>query len=107
MAAFINNKERELLERKTERKKTFKELTGHYLKSFVLGVKIAGITMAVVILIYLLLKFLGDWDLFYETDVDYLSLFFAMGIFFGGIVIICLLVAFWLFNNKHKRNTKY
>ena len=84
---------------KSIRKKEIKDASikfkGYYLSSLFLGLKVGVLSLAAVIILYLVAKWVFRWDLFYETDLEYSSIF------------LCIVVAIILFNTKHKRNTKY
>ena len=75
--------------------------------SFLLGIKAGGILIGVLIILYLAAKFIFRWDLFYETDLNYAVIFLVLTIVFAVLVLICILIAVILYNNKHKRSTKY
>lgn len=107
MPILTSEEEKQLLDKKNERKKTIGKFKDDYLLSFMIGIRIGGITLGAAIVIYLTAKWLFKWDLFYETDLKYSSIFLAITIIFMVLVVICWFVAFILYNTKHKRNTKY
>lgn len=94
-------------ELKRERRQTLMKFAQDLKVSFKIWIKGGGILTAAIILAYLFARFVLDWDLFYETDLRYSSIFFAVFVFFVISVAICWLVAFILFNTKHRRNTRY
>ncbi|MBD5111499.1 MAG: hypothetical protein HDT42_03055 [Ruminococcaceae bacterium] len=107
MSIISSAEERKLRELKAERKQIFIKFAQDLKSSFIIWIKLGGIISGVLILAYLFAKFVMKWDLFYETDLKYSKIFFAVFIFFLLSVIVCWLVAFLLYNTKHKRNTRY
>lgn len=94
-------------EQKEERKQTsrifFNDFKTSTWKWFKYGIAMA----AVLVLFYLLLRFTVKWDLFYETDWDYLGIFFAGAMFFLIMFLFSVIMTFRLYNAKHRRKTKY
>ena len=96
---------------KSIRKKEIKDASikfkGYYLSSLFLGLKVGVLSLAAVIILYLVAKWVFRWDLFYETDLEYSSIFLFITFVFMFVVFLCIVVAIILFNTKHKRKTKY
>jgi len=88
-------------ELKRERRQTLMKFAQDLKVSFKIWIKGGGILTAAIILAYLFARFV------LETDLRYSSIFFAVFVFFVLSVAICWLVAFILFNTKHRRNTRY
>ena len=107
MAIRTDEEEKRLSEKRSDRKKAFVKFRDDFMASFLLGIKAGGIITAAVIVIYLAAKFIFRWDLFYETDLNYPAIMLIMAILFAVLIIICVIIAVILYNNKHKRNTKY
>lgn len=107
MSVRTSEEEKNLSEKKNERKKAFQKFKVDFISSFLIGIKIGGIILGIAILIYLGAKWLLKWDLFYETDLKYSSILLIITIIFSIIVFLCCFVAWILYNTKHRRNTKY
>ncbi len=104
MTSSDEKKQREIRE---ERKQTFIKFLQDLSASFKIWMKIGGVVSAFLIIAYLFARLILNWNLFYETDLDYSKMFFMIFIFFAFCVLACWLVAFFLYNTKHRRNTKY
>ena len=107
MPIMNSAEERRQNELKEERKQTLAKFFDDFKASFIIWIRIGGITVGVMILIYLFAKIAYSWDLFYESDLEFQSIFFAVFIFFTVAIAACWFIAFFLYNTKHKRNTKY
>jgi len=107
MPIMTSADERKMRELKEERKQTIIKFAQDIKASFKIWVKVGGIATGMLILAYLFARFVIEWDLFYETDLKYSTIFFLVFLFFVFSVIACWLVAFFLYNTKHRRNTKY
>lgn len=107
MSIISSAEESKLRELKARRKQIFIKFAQDLKASFVIWIKLGGIISCGLILAYIFAKFVLKWDLFYEIDLKYSTIFFAVFIFFLLSVVVCWLVAFLLYNTKHKRNTKY
>ena len=107
MPILTSEEEKIKLTRKKEFKDAAVKFKGVYLSSLILGLKVGGISLAGVILLYLIAKWIFRWDLFYETDLEYASMFRFITFVFLFVVFLCIVVAIILFRTKHKRNTKY
>jgi sterol desaturase/sphingolipid hydroxylase (fatty acid hydroxylase superfamily) len=88
-------------------KKTLLKFFTDFKVTFLIWIKIAGILSGIVILLYLVAKFILNWDVLYETNVNFTAVFLGVAIGFILAMIACWLVAFFLYNTKHRRNTKY
>jgi len=95
------------MKRKQEIMGAITQFRKQYISSMLWGLKIGGISLGTVIVLYFLAKLIVRWDLFYETDLDYDLVFLTFAGICLFIVIICIVVAVILFNTKHKRKTKY
>ena len=107
MPIMNSAEERRQNELKEERKQTLAKFFDDFKTSFIIWIRIGGITVGVMILIYLFAKIAYSWDLFYESDLEFQSIFFAVFIFFTVAIAACWFIAFFLYNTKHKRKTKY
>lgn len=107
MPVISSAEERKQRELKAERMQTFIKFAQDLKASFMIWIKVGGVISGSLILVYLFAKFVISWDLFYETDLKYSTIFFVIFIFFLLSVVACWLIAFLLYNTKHKRNTKY
>lgn len=107
MSLRTSEEEKLLSERKDERKKVFQKFKSDFLYSFLIGIRMGAIILVAVIIIYLIAKYLLNWDLFYETDLDYDSIVFVFTIMLFALTALFCSIAFILYNTKHKRNTKY
>lgn len=107
MPVMTSLEERQQKELQEERKQTLVKFFEDLKTSFLIWIKIGAAITGAFILLYLIATFLFKWDLFYETDLDFKTIFFAVFIFFIIAVVACWLVAFFLYNTKHRRNTKY
>ncbi|MBK6088551.1 hypothetical protein [Ruminococcus difficilis] len=107
MAIRTEEEEKRLSEKRSNRKKAFAKFREDFMASFLLGIKAGGILTGALIVLYLAAKFIFRWDLFYETDLNYAAIFLVLTIVFAFLVLICIMIAVILYNNKHKRNTKY
>lgn len=107
MAIRTSEEEKLLSEKRNERKQAIKKYGSDFLSSFLIGIKAGGIGLAIVIVAYLVAKFLFNWDLFYETDLEYTAIIFVVTIIFFVLVLLCCFIAFILYNTKHTRGTKY
>lgn len=107
MPVLTSVEERKLQEQKEERKQTLIKFTYDFKTSFLIWIKISGIVALAAVLVYLISKFIFRWDILYETDLPVSSIFLAAFFMFVFSVIACWLVAFFLYNTKHRRNTKY
>lgn len=107
MPILTSEEEKQKSNRKQELKSVILKFRDDYLSSFLIGIKVGGLFLASAIIIYLVAKLGFKWDLFYETDLKYSSIFLFITAMFFIIVILCIIVAVILFNTKHKRNTKY
>ncbi len=107
MPILTSEEEKIKLTRKKEFKDAAMKFKGVYLSSLALGLKVGGLSLAGVILLYLIAKWIFRWDLFYETDLEYALIFSVVAFIFLFVVFLCIVVAIILFNTKHKRNTKY
>ena len=90
-----------------ERKETLIKFFSDFKVSFLIWIKIGGIVVGGIIILYLLARFVLKWDILYETNVKYSTVFFFVAIGFIISIIACWLVAFFLYNTKHPRGTKY
>ncbi len=86
---------------------TFNKFFSDFKVSFLIWVKIGGILSGSIILIYLIARFVVSWDILYETNVDFAAIFLGLTIGFTLAILACWFVAFFLYNTKHRRNTKY
>ena len=107
MPLMSGAEERQKLYLKEERKQTLLKFWQDLKASYLIWIKIGGIITGVLILVYLFTRFVIKWDLFYETDLKYMTIFFIIFILFLVSVGLCWLGAYFLYNTKHKRNTKY
>lgn len=107
MSVLTSVEEQKLQEQKEEHKQTLIKFTYDFKTSFLIWIKISGIVALVAVLVYLISKFIFRWDILYETDLPISSIFLAAFFMFVFSVIACWLVAFFLYNTKHRRNTKY
>ncbi len=107
MSIRTSEEEKLLLEKRNERKQAIKKYGSDFLSSFLIGIKAGGIGLALLVVAYLVAKLLFKWDLFYETDLEYTAIVFAVTIIFFAMVVLCCVIAFILYNTKHTRNTKY
>lgn len=107
MPILTSLEEKRKKELQEERKQTLVKFFEYLKASFFIWIKIGAVITCAFILLYLIATFLFKWDLFYETGLDFKAIFFAVFIFFIMAVVICWLVAFFLYNTKHRRNTKY
>lgn len=107
MSIRTSEEEKNLLERRNERKEAIKKYKNDFMSFFIMGIKSGSVALGAVIIIYLIAKWLFNWDLFYETDLDYTSIVFVVVIIFLVMVVLCCVIAFILYNTKHRRNTKY
>ncbi len=96
-----------LNEQKAERKKTLIKFARDLKISYSIWIKIGGIISGSLILSYLFTRFIIGWDLFYETDLNYTMIFLIITVLFFVFVSLCWFGAFFLYNTKHRRNTKY
>lgn len=101
------SEEKLLLEKRNEQKQAVEKFKSDFISSFVIGFKIGGIGLILLVVVYLVAKILFNWDLFYETDLEYTDIVFALAVVFLFVVGLSCLVAFILYNTKHSRNTKY
>lgn len=107
MPMLTQAEEKQLQQQKEERLQIILKFRDEFLVSFIMGIKICGIAVGAIIVLYLLTKWVFKWDLFYETDLNYSSIFFVITVIFFLLVLLCWIVAFILYNTKHVRNTKY
>ncbi len=107
MPMLTSEEERKKQERSAELRLTFRKFFEDFLTSFKIWIKIAGILDGILIIGYLFARFIVRWDAFYETQLDFTVIFFLIALFFLIILISCWLVAFFLYNTHHRRNTKY
>lgn len=107
MSIRTSEEEKLLLERRNERKQAIKKFKSDFISSFFIGLKIGVIGLGLIVVAYLVAKLLFNWDLFYETDLEYTDIVFAIMVVFFIMVALCCFVAFILYNTKHIRNTKY
>lgn len=107
MSILTSEEERLKNDHRNELKNIISKFKDAFVSSLLIGLKMGGISLAVVIVIYLVAKWIFRWDLFYETDLRYSSIFLFITSLFIIIVFLCIIVAIILFNTKHKRNTKY
>lgn len=107
MSVLTSAEERKLQEQKEERKQTMIKFTYDFKTSFLIWIKISGIVVLATVLLYLISKFVFYWDILYETDLPVSSMFLVAFFMFVFSVIVCWFVAFFLYNTKHRRNTKY
>lgn len=99
------NKNQQVVE--NTRKETLVKFFCDFKESFLIWIKIGGITVAGVILLYLFARFILKWDILYETNVNFSAGFFVVAIGFIISIVVCWFVAFFLYNTKHRRTTKY
>lgn len=92
---------------KNERKETLIKFFSDFRVSFLIWIKIGGIAVGGIIILYLLARFIFKWDILYETNVNYSTVFLVVAIGFIISIIACWFVAFFLYNTKHHRGTKY
>ena len=107
MSIRTAEEEKRILEKQTDRKRAFLKFREDFMTSFLLGIKVGGILTLSIIVLYLIAKWIFKWDLFYETDLNYSTIVFVLAVFFAALILLCVIIAFILYNNKHKRNTKY
>ena len=107
MPILTNEEEKIKQTRKKEMKDVALKFKDDYLSSLILGLKVGGLSLVGVIVLYLIAKWIFRWDLFYETDLKYASIFLFITFVFLFVVFLCIVVAIILFRTKHKRNTKY
>lgn len=107
MPIMSSAEEQKKSELKGERIQTLKKFAEDIKASFLVWIKIGSLVSGLLILLYLSTKFILKWDLFYETDLKYSTILFIMFILLLVLVIACWFVAFFLYNTKHKRNTRY
>lgn len=107
MSIRTSEEEKFLSEKRNERKQAIEKFKSDYISSFVIGFKIGGVGLVLVIIVYLVAKLLFNWDLFYETDLEYTDIVLALVVVFLFVIGLSCLVAFILYNTKHSRNTKY
>jgi len=107
MPILTSTEERQKKELQEERKRTFINFFEDLKNSFLIWIKIGASITGGLIILYLIATFLFKWDLFYETGLNFRTIFLAIFIFFLVAVGICWLVALFLYNTKHRRNTKY
>ncbi len=107
MSVLSSAEEKKRREIKEERRQALEKTVQYMASSFLIGIKFGGIMFLAAIVAYFIAKYLLQWDLFYETDVNYPSLCFKVVAFLLIILVLCWLGAFILYNTKHKRNTKY
>ena len=81
MTSSDEKKQREIRE---ERKQTFVKFLQDLSASFKIWMKIGGVVSAFLIIAYLFARLILNWNLFYETDLDYSKMFFMIFIFFAG-----------------------
>lgn len=107
MPLMSGSEERQIRDLKDERKQTLLNFWHDIKDSYIIWIKIGGIITGGLILVYLFARFVIKWDLFYETDLKYMTIFFIIFILFFVSVGLCWIGAYFLYNTKHKRNTKY
>ncbi|MGN0470860.1 MAG: hypothetical protein ACI4GV_08100 [Acutalibacteraceae bacterium] len=107
MPILTSEEEKQIATQKAEMKSTLSKFKSDYLSSLFLGIKVGGVSLAFLVLIYFIAKYIFSWDLFYETDLNYSAIFMLIAAIFFAVVILCIIVAVILFNTKHRRNTKY
>ena len=107
MPLMSGAEERQKLDLKEERKQTLLKFWQDLKASYLIWIRIGGIITGALILVYLFTRFVIKWDLFYETDLKYSTIFFIIFVIFLVSVGLCGLGAYFLYNTKHKRNTKY
>ncbi len=107
MGITTNSDELKFRDEKTERIKTLRKFREDFLSSFKIWIKIGCIGSAAVILLYIFLRFVLNWDLFYETDINYPLIFLVACILLVSLIFVCWLGASFLYNTQHRRNTKY
>ena len=107
MPIMNSAEERRQNELKEEQKQTLAKFFDDFKTSFLIWIRVGGISVAVMIIVYLIAKVAYSWDLFYESDLEFQSIFFAVFVFFTVAIFSCWFIAFFLYNTKHKRNTKY
>lgn len=107
MAIRTSEEEKKLQQKRRDFKTAFRKFRDMFLVSFRLGYKFGGILLGVLIVAYLIAKFLFRWDLFYETDLDYPAIVLILAAIFAVLMIACIIVSIVLYKNKHSRNTKY
>ncbi len=107
MPVLSNSEDRNHQVVENEHKETLIKFFSDFKTSFLIWIKIGGIAMGSVILLYLFARFILKWDILYETNVNFSTGFFIVAM--GSIIsiIACWLVAFFLYNTKHRRTTKY
>ena len=107
MRILTSAEERKLRELKEERRQTLKRFAMDFRTSFLIWIKISGVITIAAILIYLVAKHLFSWDIFYEMNLDFSSIFMLSFLLFLLSVAACWLVALFLYNTRHRRNTNY
>ncbi|MBQ6180167.1 MAG: hypothetical protein IJK31_00580 [Ruminococcus sp.] len=107
MAVTTNSEELKFRDEKDERRKTLRKFREDFFASFRIWIKIGCICSAAVILLYVFLRFVLKWDLFYETDLNYPLIFLVVCILLVILIFVCWLGASFLYNTQHRRNTKY
>ena len=107
MAVTTNSEELKFRDEKDERRNTLRKFREDFFASFRIWIKIGCICSAAVILLYVFLRFVLKWDLFYETDLNYPLIFLVVCILLVILIFVCWLGASFLYNTQHRRNTKY
>ena len=107
MAVTTNSEELKFRDEKDERRKTLRKFREDFFASFRIWIKIGCICSVAVILLYVFLRFVLKWDLFYETDLNYPLIFLVVCILLVILIFVCWLGASFLYNTQHRRNTKY
>lgn len=74
-----------------------------YLKIFA---RYGLIAIAAIIVVYLIL-FIAGWDVFYETDIPFMSIFIFTSSLFFILFIASFVISFILYSTKYTRRTKY
>lgn len=107
MSTMYSAEESKLNEQKAERKQTLIKFAQDLKVSFLIWIKIGGIISGGIVLAYLFTRFIMGWDLFYETDLNYILIFLMITILFFVSVCFCWFGAFFLYNTKYRRPNKY
>lgn len=85
-------------------KDSVNETLKRYLKFFL---RIGSLVILSVVCLYLILKFLFKWDVLYEKNFPFRTVFFSCCIIFFVLSLSTFIISFVLYNNKYVRHTKY
>lgn len=107
MSIRTREEERERREQRIEREEILGKFAGEMFKMFKIWIRMDALFMVILMLVYLFLVFVRDWDFFYDTDIKGTTIFLLLFTGSSMAVIVCGLVALFLYNTKHKRDTKY